>query len=224
MGNAGSAIQQLFAAVFFAKNGQWRVCLNVLMLNYSLNVFRAVVPVDKRSFWCQKHQQLGFLMVPLTLWQLKHQPWVWPQVWGQRLWFPIITATVETCDCSVLTIQQARTCYTWHPAAAALRDDERWKEQSQLTRGTRFPSLTRSLLFEASSEPFRSIQFWHVISASSLACTVVVGRSLASQLVGSPSTRMVIWSPRIHLADVWTSLHQPGWSLEWSAVSRMTLL
>ena len=59
-------------------------------------------------------------------------------------------------------------------------------------RGTR-PSLTRSLLFEAHpEEPLRSIQFWHVISASSLACTIVVGRSLASQLVGWPSARMVI--------------------------------
>ena len=29
-----------------------------------------------------------FAMVPLTLWQLKHQPWVWPQVWRQRFWSP----------------------------------------------------------------------------------------------------------------------------------------
>ena len=45
-GNARRAIQQLFAAVFCTEFGQRCACLHVLMLNYSLNVFRAV-PVER---------------------------------------------------------------------------------------------------------------------------------------------------------------------------------
>ena len=92
------------------------------------------------------------------------------------------SATLETCDCSVLNIR--RKAATGNTAAAALRDSERWKEQSQSTQGTQgtpSSSLTHSLLFEAHpEEPFRSIQFWHVILTSSLVCTVVVGRFLTS--------------------------------------------
>jgi len=68
------------------------------------------------------------------------------------------SATLETCDCSVLTIR--RKAATRNTAAAALRNGERWKAHPE--------------------EPFRGIQFWHVISTSSLACTVVVGRFLTS--------------------------------------------
>ena len=43
------------------------------------------------------------------------------------------SAAVETCDCSVLTIHQAPPCgHSWL-VAVALRDDEGWKEESQLT-------------------------------------------------------------------------------------------
>ena len=178
MGNAGSAIQQLFAAVFFAKNGQWCVCLNVLMLNYSLNVFRAVVPVDKRSFWCQKHQQLGFLMVPLTLWQLKHQPWVWPQVWGQRLWFPIIKGS-NLSPCVYNEGRQAlckgRDLWllcSYHPAGADLlhltpcsSSIERWWEMEGAEPAhQRYPFSESDTFFAVWS------LFWTFLQHTVLAC------------------------------------------------------
>ena len=63
---------------------------------------------------------------------------------------------------------------------------------SQLTRGPCFPSLTRSLLFEAHhEEPICGIRFWHVISTSSPGLHRC-GCKISDQLVGSPSTRIVI--------------------------------
>ena len=81
-------------------------------------------------------------------------------------------AAVETYDCSVLTIHQAPPCgHSWL-VAVALRDDEGWKEQSQLTQGTqgtRSPSLRRSLLFKPRPQRSISQKFWHVIAISWLA-------------------------------------------------------
>ena len=126
------------------------------------------------------------------------------------------SAAVETCDCSVLTIHQAPPCgHSWL-VAVALRDDEGWKEESQLT-SSNVPRtavwvmrIELFVFFEKSFVKSGALDFMSVLSVSLVLLLLGLLSSSSSSSLSFHSSCASLCFPDL-LGTIFDPWHSGGW-------------
>ena len=186
---------------------------------------------DKQpGVWRRPDRFQNFVRVPLTLWQIKHQPRVWPHVWCERFPSPptkgsnLSPSCVYNEGCQVLCgCRDLWLLCSYRPSGAPLWPQltggssiERWwGMEGAEPADPRYPRYPRYPFSESEAcclSPVLGKRFAESFGMSSRSAGWLNQFWLEpfQKLVGSPSVRSVIWSPAIRTPRGGRmSLHRP---------------